>query len=251
MQLSGSGTLLMRASSRQAKSIPGQLSMFDLLTWPDSSSAISLPASVAGAELSGSPGSLTIDRSGPALVPANPSRSRGSRRDLPTIATSGQSGESLSPSDALQRSLESRLRQLLHGSDLCEVIWKPWATPWGRFLSRPVARARIPNGTDIISLPTPQAMDAKGFSMALKHKYRRTGHLKHWLHGTALAIHSQTGVSSWPEPMFAAWLLGYPASWMCARPCAPSAMPSTSGRRQHSSVPHSETALTSAKGIPE
>jgi hypothetical protein len=52
-----------------------------------------------------------------------------------------------SGSDALQRSLESRLRRCLSGSDLCEVIWKPWATPWGQSLSRPRARVRTTSET--------------------------------------------------------------------------------------------------------
>jgi hypothetical protein len=47
------------------------------------------------------------------------------------------------------------------------------------------------------------------------------------------------------NPEFVCWLMGYPPEWLS---CAPSAMPSTSGRRSRSSVPHSETALTSAYG---
>ncbi len=59
-----------------------------------------------------------------------------------TTATSGLLSDSLSPSDDLQRSLESRLRARLNGSDLCEVIWKIWTTPWGQSLSKPRARVR-------------------------------------------------------------------------------------------------------------
>jgi len=76
-------------------------------------------------------------------------------------------------------------------------------------------------------LPTPQAMDAKGFSLALRHKFRKTGHLKHWVHGTPLAIHSPTGKSSWVKPELTAWLMGFPPRWLSARPCGVSATPSS------------------------
>lgn len=72
-------------------------------------------------------------------------------------ATSGLSGENLSASDHLQRSLESRLRVHLNGSDLCEVIWKPWAAPWGQSLSRPRARVRIISEIDMGLWPTVRA----------------------------------------------------------------------------------------------
>ncbi len=48
----------------------------------------------------------------------------------------------------LQARLEANLRILLQGSDLCEVIWKPWTTPWGAVLSKPRARVRTISETD-------------------------------------------------------------------------------------------------------
>jgi predicted DNA-binding protein YlxM (UPF0122 family) len=63
------------------------------------------------------------------------------------------------------------------------------------------------------SLPTPQAIDWKGSCAKLRHKRHTTYHLKHWTHGTALAIHSATGVSSWPNPVFIEWLMGLPIGW--------------------------------------
>ena len=165
MPHSGSETSSTRDSSPKAKLIPVQLSMFDLETWWHSNNAISLPASEAGAVPSVSPASQTLSLFGPAPAPASPSRSRASRKVLPTNATSGLSGESLSASDALQRSMESRLRQLLNGSDLCEVIWKPWATPWGQSLARPRARVRTISETDFGSWATP----------SVKGNYNRKG----------------------------------------------------------------------------
>jgi hypothetical protein len=124
-----------------------QLSMFDLMTLPDSSECISLPESAVGIMPSISPAGRA--RSGLAPAPASRSPSPESKRVSQTTATSGPSGESLSASDALQRSLESRLRARLNGSDLCEVIWKPWNTPWGQCLSKPRARVRTISETDI------------------------------------------------------------------------------------------------------
>ncbi len=148
-----------KATSRQAKSMSGQLSMFELMNSTGSASAISLPGLADGPSPSDMPdGAITI--------PSGPDRARVSRSRLPagasvseTTGTSGQSSGALSPSDALQRSLESRLRVLLTGSDLCEVIWKPWNTPWGQCLSKPRARVRTTSGIASGSWPTPQARD--------------------------------------------------------------------------------------------
>ncbi len=82
------------------------------------------------------------DLFGLALAPASHSLRRGSKKVLPTTGIYGRSFETLSPSENLQLFLESKLRQRLSGSDLCEVIWKPWATPWGQSLSKPRARVR-------------------------------------------------------------------------------------------------------------
>ena len=70
---------------------------------------------------------------------------------------SGPSGQSSSRSHDLQSCLESKLRALLHGSDLCEVIWKPWATPWGQSLSKPRARVRTISEIDSGLWPTARA----------------------------------------------------------------------------------------------
>ena len=136
-----------------------QLSIFDLLTLQDSSECISSPGSAAGIIPSTSLDGL--GQSGRDLAPASPSRSPARRKASATNATSGPSSETLSPSDALQQSLESRLRALLNGSDLCEVTWKPWATPWGRSLFKPRARVRTIFGTDTGSWPTPTTRDHK------------------------------------------------------------------------------------------
>lgn len=72
-------------------------------------------------------------------------------------------------------------------------------------------------------LPTPQAIDAKGSCAKLSHKRWTTYHLKHWVHGTGLAIHSRTGASSWINPNFAEWMMGFPRRWTSGHDYTPTA----------------------------
>lgn len=129
-------------SSPTAKSIPVQLSMFDLPTLPDSTSAIFSQASADGPSPCEQRDGLTLDLFGQEAVPASRSRCSAGRLDMQTHGTFGRLGLGSSASDDLQRSLANSLRLRLAGSDLCEVIWKRWVTPWGRCLSRPHARVR-------------------------------------------------------------------------------------------------------------
>jgi hypothetical protein len=161
MQQPGLKPSLPKSSSRRATSIAGQLSMFDLVTWADTNNVTFSLALADGVSLSVTPAGQTINLCGPEAAPASPFPLPASAKVSPTPATSGQSGENLSASDILQRSLESRLRARLHGSDLCEVIWKPWTTPWGQCLSKPRARVRTTFGTASGSWPTPTTRDHK------------------------------------------------------------------------------------------
>ncbi len=74
-------------------------------------------------------------------------------------------------------------------------------------------------------LPTPQAMDAKGTCLKLVHKKYKTYHLKHWVHGTSLAVHSQTFRSSWPNPAIIGFLMGFPQHWLLDQPYGVMEMP--------------------------
>jgi hypothetical protein len=144
-----------------AKSIPDQLSMFEPTICEGSPSAISSLASAAGLTLcERRDGTITV-QPGPGLAPASPSLSPEPSEALPTNATSGQSGEIWLKSFDLQSSLENRLRAQLNGSDLCEVTWKKWATPWGHSRYKPRARVRTTFGTDTGSWPTPTTRDYK------------------------------------------------------------------------------------------
>lgn len=124
------------------------------MTCEASSSATSSPESQAGRLPSSSPaGPMTVP-SGPAHAPVNRSPSPDERPASPMSVISGLSGDISSRSASLQSSLENRLRERLNGSPLCEVAWKPWATPWGQSLSRPLARVRTTFGIVIGLWPT-------------------------------------------------------------------------------------------------
>jgi hypothetical protein len=131
--------------------------MSDLPTFAVTPSTTFLPASAAGPLRCDARLGPIIERFGLGAVLANLSPRRAAASGLLTIGTSGPSGGISSRSAALQSSLESRLRQLLTGSDLCEVTWKPWATPWGACLSKPRARVRTTFGTGIGTWPTARA----------------------------------------------------------------------------------------------
>ena len=207
---------------------------------------ISLPASQDGPTPWPLPDGRVIDPCGLAAALASLSPRQVKALGLTISGISGPPGSISSASADLQSSLENRLRARLrtYGLTLYTLTWKPWVTPSGVSRFRLQASGRHTSETERIGLPTPQSMDAKGFSMALAHKFRRTGHLKHWTHGTALAIHSSSGVSSWPDPQFARWMMGYPATWSSAQPYGLTATRSSRSRRQSSS-PASSTSNSS------
>jgi hypothetical protein len=160
-QHNGSETSSLPDTSHQAMLMNEASSMSDQTTCEATRNVTSSPGLVDGAMHCGSQDGPTTDLFGRAHVLVSRSASRGSKKASQTSATSGPYGESLSASARLQQSLESRLRAQLNGSDLCEVIWKPWATPWGQCLSKPRARVRTTYGTDIGSWPTPTTRDHK------------------------------------------------------------------------------------------
>lgn len=133
--------------------------MSDLMTCEAIPSAISSPDLADGRDHSGSQAGRMIDLFGPVPVLANLSPSQAKDLGLMTRDTSGLRGTGSSKSDALQSSLENKLRQRLTGSVSCDITWKHWNTPWGQCLSKPRAQVRSISGTVISLWPTAVAND--------------------------------------------------------------------------------------------
>ncbi len=249
--------------------------MSDLTTCADTRSAISSPALADGQEPCASQAGPMTDLFGPVPVLANLSPSQATDLGLMTRDTSGLIGTGSSNSDALQRSLENRLRQRLTGSVSCEITWKPWNTPWGQCLSKPRAQVRSTFEIVIGLWPTAQCRqkgggDYKDPSKALARM--SSGHQVN-LSDVAIAlwstIRASDGAKGGPNmsfgaggsplpsqvstvastsnapmesgggslhPEFAGWEMGYPPEWLS---CAPSETRSTRARRPHSSKPAS------------
>lgn len=142
------------------RSIPDQSSMFAPTITEDLSSVTSSPESAAGPSLSEGGGGPTTDLFGQEVARADLSQTREKWNGSLTNGTFGRIGFGSSRSESLQSSLENRLRARLNGSDLCEVIWKPWITPWGPRRSKPRARVRTTFETDSGLWPTPKASAA-------------------------------------------------------------------------------------------
>lgn len=173
-------------------------------------------------------GASISNHSGPEVARVARSRRQVNGGGMVTLGTCGHLGFGLSGLHDRCLFLASRyLRQLsLVGATDCSTTWSRKATSGGRvYLEHIPLEHRMKDSDCIGRLPTPQTMDSKGYSDALRHKFRKTGHLKHWLHGTQLAVHSATGVSSWPNPMFAEWMMGFPRLWISGHDYTPTATP--------------------------
>lgn len=142
-----------------------------------SPNATSSPVSASGATRFAPPAGQTIDLFGPVPVRANLSARQAKALGLLTSGTSGRPGTTSSASDALQSSLESRLRARTQtlGSTLFKMTWKPWVTPSGRSRFRLRASVLRTSETASTGWPTPLARDGHGamaFGAELTHNAR-------------------------------------------------------------------------------
>ena len=135
--------------------------MLEPVTLPDTCSAISSPALVAGVTPCALPDGLTTDLFGRAVAHASPSVPLARKKAPPMIGISGLPGSISSASAALESSLVSKLKQRLttDGSILFNLIWKAKVTPAGRQVYRLRASGRRTLDKDCGSWPTPQTMD--------------------------------------------------------------------------------------------
>lgn len=164
-----------------------------------SPNAISSPVSASGPMPCASPDGPMSGRPGRGAAPASPSALQASAAGLTMTATSGPHGSSLSRSESLRLSLESRLRHRTDGlgSTLYRLTWKVWATPQRRLISALRASGRrisASDNTSPVSLsgwPTPQASDASGGGQAK----RAMGSTRHGSNLNDFAM-----LAGWPTP---------------------------------------------------
>ena len=137
--------------------------MFDRATLTDTHSAISLQVLESGPTPFGSQAGQMIDLFGQVPVRANLSARQAKALGLMTSGTSGPPSIISLESDALQQSLESKLRAKMQtlGSTLYQLTWKLWDTGSGRLRSRLRASVRRTSEIDFTGCVTPAARDWK------------------------------------------------------------------------------------------
>lgn len=159
--------------------------------------ATSSPESADGVTPCALPDGLTIDLSGPDRALASLSALPGKGLAPRTLDTCGQSSSALSPSAALQASLESRLRASLdvNGSPEYALTWKHWDMPLGLPICALRASARRISDRGFTGWPTPIVNDVLGSTHCYGPKKvdgsERTRYLK--LPGAAQ-------LAGWPSP---------------------------------------------------
>lgn len=185
-----------------------------------SSSVISSPASVDGRSLSVSPGGPMIVPSGPAHVPVSRFRARARTKAMSTNDTSGPLFTTSSPSAALQRSLENRLRARMDVNGSLEFVltWKIWDMPSGLPICALRASGRPISGKDFTGWLTPAAnefeirdVDRMMQRRAAQKALGRNGNG----FGMTLGM-TVVALVGWSTPSARDWKdVSHPATWNC------------------------------------
>lgn len=189
-------------------------------------SAISSQGSEDGRSLSGSPDGQTNAPPGPVHVPVSRFRSRDSRKAMPTNDTSGPLFTVLSKSAALQRSLENRLRARMGGNGSPEYVltWKTWDMPAGPPICALRASARHTHGNGCIGWPTLIKRDGATLLRARRAPNATGTEPMAWVGGlvTGIVTENRPGlqmeVPVGLNPVWASWLMGFPAEWTQSAP---------------------------------
>lgn len=155
---------------------------------PATTSATSSPGSASGPSPCDGPGGPTTGLSGPGRAPASPSARQAAEVGLLTTDTCGPRGSGSSRSDALSRSLASRLDLLpaCYGSTLYRLVWKDWVTPSGRWMSRLRASAPRTSGSASGGWVSPKAGDYRPGHLSRAYRHQD--------------LYDQSKLAGWPTP---------------------------------------------------
>ena len=199
----------------------------------DTPNATSSPASADGLTPCDSLDGQTIAPSGPAPARANLSATPACEKASKTKGTYGPSFPGLSPSENLQRCLESRLQAALdvNGSPEYVLTWKQWAMQSGAPICALRARARRTSDKGFIGWPTPTARDGRTLRGAQDRPGKEGGPslshliLKGWASPRANKYGNADSHGNYQKPLsvsmagvelnpnFNRWLMGYPLAW--------------------------------------
>lgn len=208
--------------------------MYTQMTFMDLTSATSLPGSADGALPCDSPDGPTPSLSGQEVVHASPLQTQGCGSESTMIATYGRNFSGSYESDALQQSLENRLRAKLPLNGLMEysMTWKKRITPAQRQICALRASRHPISGKEFTGWPTPQSREWKSWYVFKRDQpWNRQGkHQLHWMHVWAIR-NGWNYERAWANPDFSRRLMGYPKSW---DDCAATATPSSRRSRRTS-----------------